>query len=78
MRDASYPQIQAALGQKTESMARRYVHLAAGAAKKYVEALPVLGKVVEFGDRQSVGSEGVTPAEDDQESTCETTVDAVS
>jgi integrase len=60
MQNASYPQIQAALGQKTESMARRYTHLAAGAAKAFVEALPVLGKVVEI-DRQKLGSSEVTP-----------------
>jgi integrase len=57
MQDASLPQIMAALGQKTESMARRYTHLAGKAAKRFVDALPVMGKVLPLPskavDRQS-------------------------
>jgi integrase len=65
VRDASDAQIQSALGQKTPSMAKRYRHLAAGAAKKYVEALPSFDtKVVPIdGDRQQLGSSEVTPTE---------------
>ncbi len=64
MQDASLPQIMAALGQKTESMARRYTHLAGKAAKRFVDALPVLGKVIEFDEvRQELGSSDVTRSE---------------
>ena len=60
MQNASLPQIMAALGQKTESMARRYAHLAGKAAKRFVDALPVMGKVMELPVRQQVGTKQVT------------------
>lgn len=78
MRNASDGQIQAALGQRTPSMAQRYRHLAAGAAKQFVESLPVLGKVVGVVGRQELGRSDVTRSDGSEDGEDESSTGAVS
>jgi integrase len=59
---ASLPEIQAALGQSSLEMARRYTHIANAAVKQRVQSIAAYGPVVDLGEarRQKLGKRTAT------------------